>query len=146
VNEGRFYLDRQGRDWIIQRHILREYGKAVCGPALQFSIDPVTPEELRAAVVGVLHDWWLPMLDQPEWIRNREYEAYAVLTMCRALYALEFSDIVSKPVAARWALNTQDSRWTALIDRAVAWPQEPQPNRLPETIDFIRYTIDRSQR
>ena len=25
INEGRFYLDRLGSDWIIQRYILREY-------------------------------------------------------------------------------------------------------------------------
>jgi hypothetical protein len=28
INEGRFYLDKQGSDWIIQRYILREYGAA----------------------------------------------------------------------------------------------------------------------
>ena len=39
-------------------------------------------------------------------------EAYATLTMCRALYALEYGDIVSKPAAARWAIDSsRDSSW-----------------------------------
>jgi hypothetical protein len=145
INEGRFYLDRQGSDWIIQRYILREYGAALCGPSLKSSIDPVTPDDLRRAVAGVLHEWWQPMLDDPHFIRNREYEAFATLTMCRALYALEYGDIVSKPTAARWALQTLDGRWTELIGRALAWPQEPQPESLSETLEFIRYTIERAR-
>jgi hypothetical protein len=145
INEGRFYLDRLGSDWIIQRYILREYDAKVCGPSLQSSIDPVTPDDLRRAVAGVLQDWWQPMLDDAALIRNREYEAFTTLTMCRALYALEYGDIVSKPVAARWALQMLDGRWAELIDRAVAWPQEPQAGRLSETLELIRYTIDRAQ-
>lgn len=144
INEGKFYVDRLGSDWIIQRYILREYEARVCGPSLKSSIDPVTPDDLRRAVASVLQGWWRSVLDDPHFIRNREYEAYAALTMCRALYALEYGDIVSKPAAARWALNALSKRWAQLIDRAVAWPQEPQPNQLPETLELIRYTIDRA--
>jgi hypothetical protein len=85
------------------------------------------------------------MLDNPAWIRNREYEAYATLSMCRALYALEYGDIVSKQVAARWAREALDERWGTLIERAVAWPQEPQPDNLSETLELIRYTIECAQ-
>jgi len=144
INEGRFYLDRQGSDWIIQRSLLREHGAVVCGPPLKSAIDPVTPDDLRRAVVDVLREWWAPMLDDPHFIRNREYEAYATLTMCRALYALEYGDIVSKPTAARWALQTLDRRWAELIERALAWPQEPQTNSLSETLELIRFAIERA--
>jgi hypothetical protein len=142
VNEGRFYLDRLGSDWIIQRHILREYGAIVCGPSLHVAIDPVAPDDLRRAVISVLREWWQPMLNNPDWIRRREYQAFATLTMCRALYALEHGDIVSKPVAARWALQALDSRWAELIERAAVWPQEPQSDNLGETVEFIRYAIE----
>jgi hypothetical protein len=86
------------------------------------------------------------MLNNPDWIRRREYQAFATLTMCRALYALEHGDIVSKPVAARWALEALDSRWAELIDRAAAWPQEPQSDSLTETVEFIRYAVEHAQR
>ena len=138
-------MARPGRDWIIQRYILLKYGKAVHGPALQSAIDPVMPADLRHAVAGVLRDWWQPLLDDPTWIRNREYEVFATLTMCRACYALEYGDIVSKPVAASWARQALDSRWSGPIERAAAWPQEPQSDNLPETLEFIRYTIEHVQ-
>jgi hypothetical protein len=68
--------------------------------------------------MGVLHDWWQPMLNNPAWIRKREYEAHATLTVGRALYVLEYGGIVSKPVAARWAQQALDERRVKLIDRA----------------------------
>jgi hypothetical protein len=36
-------------------------------------------------------------------------------------------------------------RWNALIDRASAWPQEPQPDNLAETLELIRNTIAYAQ-
>lgn len=112
INEGKFYVERQGSDWIIQRHIIREYGKALAGPDPKTLIDPVTPDDLRRSVQGVLNEWWWPMLDNPDWIRSVEYQAFAVLTMCRALHALQCGTIVSKPIAARWAQATLDSSWS----------------------------------
>ena len=146
INEGKFYLARHGSDWIIQRHILREHGVAAMGPALQTMIDPVQPDDLRRAVLGILREWWAPMLDQPDHrLHGSEYQAYAAFTMCRALYTLQHGAVVSKPVAARWAQAALGERWAALIERAVAWPRDPQPDRLAETLDFIRYTLERGQ-
>ena len=43
VNEGRFYLDKRGSDWIIQRHVIREQGVILAGPDPKTLIDPVDP-------------------------------------------------------------------------------------------------------
>ena len=51
-------------------------------------------------------------------IRDRSFIA---LTMCRALYALERGEVVSKRAAAEWALRTQDPRWRPLIERSLRW-------------------------
>ena len=64
--------------------------------------------------------------------------------MCRALYTLERGAVVSKPVAARWVRETTGERWAALIERALAWPHEPQADNLNETLDFVRYTLEGS--
>ena len=63
VNEGKFYIERLGSDWIIQRHVVREYGVIVEGPDPKTLINFVSPEDIRAAVMGTLHEWWFPMLD-----------------------------------------------------------------------------------
>lgn len=145
INEGRFYLDRQGSDWVIQRHILREYDAAIAGPSLRDLIDPVQPDDLRQSIREVLRDWWEPMLHDPAWIRTGEYQAFAVLTMCRALYTFHYGTIASKPVSARWAQQTLYERWTNLIEWALRWEQDSASDHLGETLEFIRYTIEHSE-
>jgi len=121
VNEGRFYLDRRGSDWIIQRHIIREQGAIIIGPDPKSLIDPVDGKELRRAVKGVLNEWWFPMLEDPTWLKEHgsEYHAFTILTMCRALYTLENGTIVSKPVAARWVQGKLGEDWNKVIDQAL---------------------------
>jgi hypothetical protein len=142
VNEGRFYVDQRGSDWIIQRHIVREQGVVVEGPDPQTLIDPVSPEDLRAAVLGILQEWWFPMLENPSWLREHGsvYHAFAVITMCRVLHTLEHGTIVSKPKAVESARRKLGRPWAALIDRAVAASHdENHPGFLKETLDFIRF-------
>ncbi|MBI5958458.1 MAG: nucleotidyltransferase domain-containing protein, partial [Chloroflexi bacterium] len=62
INEGHFYLAKHGSDWAIQRHILRECGVVIAGPPVAPLIDPVSADDLRQAVRGVLREWWEPQL------------------------------------------------------------------------------------
>jgi hypothetical protein len=143
VNEGRFYLARQGRDWVIQRHTLREHETIVSGPSIRESIDPVEPEKIRSAVCAIMKEWWAQMIDDPSWLDGRpEYQAYAVLTMCRVLYSLEFATTVSKTRAARWALETVDEEWAGLVAEAAGWP-DTWPRDISQVQAFIRYTLER---
>ncbi|MGE5462897.1 MAG: aminoglycoside adenylyltransferase domain-containing protein [Syntrophothermus sp.] len=121
VNEGRFYLDTPGSDWIIQRHVIREQGMVLAGPDPKTLIDPVDAQDLRRAVKGVLNEWWFPMLEDPTWLREHgtEYHAYTILTMCRALYTLENGAVVSKPVAAHWLQAKLGADWSHVIDQAL---------------------------
>jgi hypothetical protein len=143
--DGSFCIDEHGSDWVIQRHIIREQGIVVAGPAPQSLIDPVMPTDLRRAVVATLREWWSPQLRDPVRLYSREYQAYAVLTMCRALYTLQHGQVVSKPIAARWGQEVFGERWEALIERALAWPSGSQPDSLDETLDFIRFALERVQ-
>ncbi len=142
INEGKFYLGRHGSDWIIQRHILREHGVTIAGLPLRDLIDTVEPNDLQQAVIGILNEWWSPMLDNPAWVRSEEYQAFAVLTMCRALFTIENGTIASKPASARWARQTLGKRWSDLIEKASAWRHGEQLDKLDDTLDFIRYTVD----
>lgn len=142
INEGKFYIDRHGSDWIIQRYIVREYGVVIAGPDPKTLIDPITPDEVRAAVMGIFHEWWVPMLDDSTWLREHgsNYHGYTVITMCRTLHALHHGRIVSKPVAIQWARENLDSGWHPLIERAVASQYGRHAEFLNETLDFIRFT------
>jgi hypothetical protein len=145
LNEGRFYMAPQGSDWVIQRHVLREQGVIVAGPEIRDMIDPVHPDDLRRAVLGALREWWAPILEDPAFIREVEYQAFAVLTMCRALYTLQHGLIASKPVCAGWAKGNLGTQWQDLITWALNWNHGLQPDRKLETLAFVKFTLERSQ-
>lgn len=147
INEGKFYLDRPGSDWIIQRHVVREHGIIIEGPDPKTLIDFVTREDIRGSIMGVLNEWWFPMLDDPSWLRDHEagYRSFAVITMCRVLHALEHGTITSKPKATQWARTKLGGPWKQLIDKAVAVANhEEQDVSLDETLGFIRFTMERT--
>ena len=143
VNEGKFYVAGLGSDWIIQRHVVREYGVVLEGPDPKSLIDLVSPEDIRGAVMGILNEWWFPMLDDPAWLRDHEsgYRAFAVITMCRVLHALKSGTVVSKPKAVQWAREKLEGKWKQLIDKAAAVSQHNAVDiPIEETLDFIRFT------
>lgn len=135
--------------WTVHRYVLRERGIVVTGPSPQTLIDPVSPNDLRRAMLPLLHGWATHILNNPNKMNSRGYQSYIVLSLCRILYTLQFGEVVSKPVAARWAKETLGENWVSLIDRAWVGRQNPQLTAPSEdvngTLDFIRYTLKRSQ-
>jgi hypothetical protein len=143
--DGSFDVDGHGSEWIIQRHVIRETGIVMAGPDPKTLIDPVSPDDLRRAQLGLLREWWAPQLDAPFRIRDSEYQAYAVLTMCRALFTLEHGSIASKPAAARWAQAALGPRWAPLVEQAYQWRHGVTLDLFDEVLAFIRYTLEHSR-
>jgi len=146
VNGGKFYLGPHGSDWIIQRHIIREQGFTLAGPEPKSLIDPVSPEDIRQAVIGALEGWWFPMLEEPHWLekRGKEYHAYTILSMCRSLHALEHGTIASKQEATSWGKEELDGRRREVIDRARAvLTGDGEFDLFDQAIEFIRFTKER---
>jgi hypothetical protein len=141
--DGHFAREPLGNDWVIQSYVIREHGLIVTGPDPSTLIDPILPEALREAELATLRWWWAPQLENSSRLHSREYQAYAVLTMCRALYTLHFGTVASKPVAAYWAQMELGKRWAALIQRSLACHEADGVNDLTEALEFIRYTLDR---
>jgi len=145
VNEGRFYVGGHGSDWVIQRHVVRAGGVVLAGPPAASLIDPVTPDELRAAAAGTLRGWWEPVVLADEaFLRRADYQAFAVLTMCRALYLFENGTVISKPAAARWAIFELPELWRSLIEQAADWHYGQEMGRVEEIRALIRYTVERA--
>jgi hypothetical protein len=141
-------MDQRGSDWIIQRYVVREMGVVVEGPDPKTLIDSVSPDDIRGAVLGVLQEWWFPMLEDPSWLREHggKYHAFAVITMCRALHALEHGTVVSKPGSTQWAREKLGSPWAGLIDRAAtASLPSTHDDFLDETLDFIRFVKNQTR-
>jgi len=139
---GQLRVEPHDSDWIIHRYIIRNQGVTLAGPPPEQLIDPITPTELKQAVRDLLFGWWEPMLKDPARLVHLGYRYYAVQTMCRTLYTLEFGRLVSKPVAAQWAKTELGGRWAPLIEESFTWPRVERSTSFDETLELIRYTLD----
>jgi predicted nucleotidyltransferase len=153
VNRGGGVLEPLQRDrgWLIQGHILREYGVPLAGPDPRTLVDPVAPDDLRQAMAESAPEWLEQLLANPEQLRHRGFHAYLVLTLCRILYTVANDAVASKQVAGRWAQVAVGERLAELIGRALAWQKDPPGKHGPETMDrdvdetleLIRYVLTR---
>lgn len=144
IEEDRFCITHQGSA-VIQRHIIRQSGVVVAGSDPANLINPVDSNELRHALRKNLEKWWRPLLDDPAWVRQSQKQPFAILTMCRTLYTLEYGVVASKPRAARWGQQALGEQWTDLIAWALARPQDRKVNHLALTLSLIQYTLERYQ-
>jgi hypothetical protein len=137
-------LGRPGPTWVLDRWVTREHGVVVTGPDPRELIDPIGPDELRAAVLASLLGDWTERTRDPAWLRPRHYQAFAVLTMCRDLYVLERGVLVSKPVAAAWATRRLGSPWAAQVERALGWRADERVDDpgLAETLGFVGHAVE----
>ena len=140
-----FGLGPHETNWIIERHIVREHGRALHGPPPRELIDPVQPADLRAAPRDLLLGFWARQLGDPEWLRPRAYQAFAILTMCRALHTLAEGTVASKPHAAAWAQRSLDPAWTPLIDRALAWRHDHATDDMGEMLRFVAWAVGQAR-
>jgi len=69
----RLKLTQHEEVWNVHRHILREHGITIIGPAPRTLIDPVTPNALRSAMLSTLNGWATQILNHPKEIRHRGY-------------------------------------------------------------------------
>jgi Domain of unknown function (DUF4111) len=78
------------------------------------------------------------------WLRPRNYQAFAVLTMCRDLYVLERGALVSKTAAATWAARRFGPPWAHLVERTLAWRADERTDdrQLPETMRFVAHALE----
>lgn len=130
-------------NWVIERYIVREHGVVVWGPSPRTLIDPISPRELREAVCEQLSDFWYAQLAEPGWLRPRHYQAFAVLTLCWALYTLSQGTVTSKPEAAACAYQALYPQWQPVIERSLIWRHQHEIDDLTATLDFLRYAIQR---
>jgi predicted nucleotidyltransferase len=138
-----FHIKEAGKDWLMNWWVVREQGRTLFGPPPTSIIDPISKDEFLQAVREHAQSW-------REWIndmRDRKGQAYAILTMCRALYTMRYGEQVSKNQAARWTRTTWPE-WAGLIQKSLEWREAEQADGIdhaatfPETEQFVRLVID----
>jgi len=144
TGSGDLVVEQHDSGWVVQLWIARRCGLRLYGPPPAALIDPISPDELTAAVRELLFSWWAPVLSDPSRLLDPAYQAYAVLTMPRMLYTFTHASVVPKPEAAAWAQRALEPRWAGLIAAALDWNEGLSFDRLEETLALIRYTQERA--
>jgi hypothetical protein len=138
-----FHIKEAGSDWLINWWMVRERGITLFGPAPASLIDPISKQDFLQTV----HEharWWRTHVYE---MRPRKAQAYAILTLCRALYACHYGEQVSKKQAAEWA-QARWPEWATLIHNALEWRVARQDDgvdpeaTIPDTVRFVHFAID----
>ena len=139
-----FHIKDAGNDWLINWYTVREKGVALYGPSVETLIAPISKEEYIASVRNYV-EAWKEYIDE-SWARPSQ--AYAILTMCRALYAVTCGERVSKKRAALWA-EKELPEWAELIQNALKWRENWRDQDVDhdatfaETKRFVYFMIDK---
>ena len=138
-----FHFKEAGKDWLINWWVVREKGVTLFGPPPPALIEPISREEFLQTVQEHTQAWG-------EWVNQMENlpgQAYAILTLCRALYAAKNGEQVSKKEAALWA-QVSYPQWATLIKKALAWrtggrsEATDQAAAFSETVSFVHFAIE----
>ncbi|HEX2864864.1 MAG TPA: aminoglycoside adenylyltransferase domain-containing protein [Deinococcales bacterium] len=112
-------------------------GVALVGPPPGELLPAIPPEEVRAVVRQHAAAW-------PAWVEDYDLpggQAYAVLTLCRALFTVTTGGQASKKAAALWAAGRLPE-WASLVWWAVNWwygggRDAPAESRAAEVRAFV---------
>lgn len=110
-----FHMKDAGTDWLANWYCVRENGVALHGPPPHALIAPISREEFAQCIRDYAADWGDRIRDA----REPKLQAYAILTMCRALHTHVTGEQASKKQAALWA-QAKLPQWSALIQSALA--------------------------
>lgn len=137
------HLTEAGRHHLLTWDAARQEGVPLVGPPP----GEVIPQITRAEFVAVVREHAASWRGWVEDMRHPGGQAYAVLTLCRALYSSAHGGQLSKRAAGRWA-QERLPEWGALIGWALEWwyeggTQTPDMDRFPETRRFVHDVSDR---
>jgi len=132
-----FHLRESSKEWLSNWYLVRGRGVTLFGPSPQAIIEPISKDEFIQTIKAHARAWG-------EWIHDMHTRgglAYAILTMCRALYTCTNGEQVSKKQAALWAQQALPE-WSQLIQDALLWRE----NRRNEQVDHSEATFVETKR
>jgi hypothetical protein len=133
------HLLQPNRHYVLNWRAAQEYGHSLLGRSPKEVLPPIPDDLVREVVIEHARQW-------PAWLEgasNPEFQAYAVLTMCRALAFLSTGRQRSKHAAALWGQEFMPE-WRGLIGWADAcWSGndcDTTSDRLSEVTAFVQTT------
>lgn len=132
-----FNIKDAGLDWLINWYTIRTQSQALYGPAQSAVMPDISEQEFRDGVRLQVDEWG-------DWVvhtrESRPYQAYCVLTMCRALYAWQEGVQTSKRVAAEWAMQALPDQ-AQIISNALEWRRDHRNNDINHAATY-RFAVE----
>lgn len=134
-----FHRVESSKEWVMNWYLTREKSKTLFGPDPKTIIEPISKEEFIESVKDHTKSW-------DKWVKNmhsKKAQAYAILTLCRAFYAVKNGEQISKEQAAEW-VKKELPLWSKLIDMALEWRKEKgrdieDKETFGETVKFVNF-------
>lgn len=109
-----------GVDWIDEWYCVQEYAVTLYG----LDKAEVIPHIEKCEFIQTIRNYALSFRERIRTCRESCYcQAYAILTLCRALFTIQNGEQISKPAAARWAMEFVPE-YKDVIRNALIWRQE----------------------
>jgi hypothetical protein len=90
---------------------MREHGLVVYGPPASEVLPPISPDDVRAAVLEMLREG-------PDTVDSEQDAAREILSLVRSLWSLESGRPATKSEGVAWAIRELEPRWHAAVLRA----------------------------
>lgn len=126
-----FHRTKSRKEWLMNWYLTREKSMVLYGPSPKTIIDQISKEEFIQSVKDHVTSWGKWVQD----MKNPYAQSYAILSLCRALYAYRKGDQVSKKQAAIWAQG-ELPEWSEVIKDALKWREGGKYKPADETTHF----------
>jgi hypothetical protein len=131
-------------DWTLNWHAVCTRGETLLGPPPLELGPAVAPHAFRRAVESLLA-YWQTAVRAPSVAYVPAHQGYIVVTLCRALFALETGEQATKEEAAFWAAERYPE-WASFIGESLAaYRADVQPAH-ERTIGFVDYAVAEAAR
>ncbi|MCL2765272.1 MAG: DUF4111 domain-containing protein [Treponema sp.] len=137
---GKFYEKAgYGNEWLINNYLLLNYGKTIYGKDFKEIINyNISIEEIKKCCINDFYKEWNPKINDNDWLKKGQNQAYIVLNICRIIYTLLNNKIGNKTVSAKWVKEKYEI-WKNLIEEAEKWNFNKIINRQNDIKEYISY-------
>jgi hypothetical protein len=128
--------------WVLNWHGACSRGETLLGPPPLELGPAVTAEAFRIAVWELLEEWRGDVREPTiAWVPAQR--GYAVVTVCRALHALETGEQTTKEAAAAWAAE-RFPEWAEFVRASLADLRADHRGRQARAIRFVDFALERA--
>ena len=130
-------------EWIDEWYLVREYAVPLDGIDPKEVIPYISKEEFVEQIKGYARSF----RDRIKLCNDSYSLAYAILTLCRALYTTQTGNQTSKPAAAKWTTMFLPE-YKELVEEALTWRQERKlsasatQENAERTKEFVDHVLD----